>query len=158
MAKICVLLSYLFLEMVVFLLVFVIAGLIATGSAGITETLPVMYLLKWCAGLFLTMLPGVATMWAITVLFHKPLLAVGLNLLLVIPGILVANTPIWVIYSYCYSGYLVSCSLHSFTMEGGDMGFKLFPFLICAVPIFAFVLILAAICFGKSISFYGDRK
>ena len=98
LAKFCVLVFYLFMEMAVFMAVFIIAGLIATTTMGITETLPVLYLLKWCIGLFLTMLPCVATMWAITVLFEKPLLSVGLNLLLVIPGILVANTPLWIAY------------------------------------------------------------
>lgn len=93
-AKFCILLFYLLLEMIVFLVVFIIAGLIATSSTGITETLPIVYLLKWCAGLFLTMLPSVAAMWAITILFDKPLLSVGLNLFLVIPGVLVANTQI----------------------------------------------------------------
>lgn len=93
-AKFCVLTFYLFMEMVVFLVVFVIAGLIATQTMGVTETLPILYLLKWCLGLFLTMLPCIAAMWAITVLFEKPLLSVGLNLLLVIPGVLVANTPL----------------------------------------------------------------
>ena len=101
LAKFCVLVFYLFMEMAVFMAVFIIAGLIATTTMGITETLPVLYLLKWCIGLFLTMLPCVATMWAITVLFEKPLLSVGLNLLLVIPGILVANTPLWIAYPYC---------------------------------------------------------
>ena len=90
-AKFCVLLSFLFMEMVVFLVVFVITGLIAASNTGITEALPAMYLLKWCAGLFFTMLPSAATMWAITVLFEKSLLSVGLNLLLVIPGVLAAN-------------------------------------------------------------------
>lgn len=148
-AKFCVLLFYLFMEMVVFLCVFVITGLIATRGTGVTEALPILYLLKWCAGLFLTMLPGVAAMWAITVLFEKPLLSVGLNLLLVIPGVLAANTPLWVVYPYCYSGYLVSCSLHDFTAKGVSAGFKLFPFLPCAILIFALVLILAITRFGK---------
>lgn len=148
-AKFCVLLFYLFMEMLVFLAVFVIAGLIATNSTGITEALPIMYLLKWCAGLFLTMLPSVAAMWAITVLFDKPLLSVGLNLFLVIPGVLVANTPLWIAYPYCYSGYLVSCSLHDFTATGTSSGFELFPFLPCAVLIFALVLFVATTRFGK---------
>lgn len=148
-AKFCVLLIFLFMEMVVFLVVFVIAGLLATTGTGITETLPLMYLLKWCGGLFLTMLPAVATMWAITVLFDKPLLSVGLNLFLVIPGVLVANTPLWIAYPYCYSGYLVSCSLHDFTATGASSGFELFPFLPCAVLIFALVLFVATTRFGK---------
>ena len=71
-AKFCVLTVYLFLEMVAFLVVFVIAGLIATKTMGVTETLPILYLLKWCLGLFLTMLPCLAAMWAITVLFESP--------------------------------------------------------------------------------------
>ena len=36
--------------MVVFLVVFVIAGLIATQTMEVTETLPILYLLKWCLG------------------------------------------------------------------------------------------------------------
>lgn len=149
LAKFCVLMFYLFMEMVVFLVMFVAAGMVATHTSGITETLPLLYLLKWCAGLFLTMLPCVGAMWAITVLFDKPLLSVGLNLLLVIPGVLVANTPLWIVYPYCYSGYLVSCSLHDFTTEGVSTAFELFPFLPCAVLAFVLVLFVAVRRFGK---------
>jgi len=149
LANFCVLMFYLLMEMVVFLAVFVVAGLVATSTMGITETLPILYLLKWCMGLFLTMLPGVAIMWAITVLFEKPLLSVGLNLLLVIPGVLVTNTPLWIIYPYCYSGYLVSCSLHEFTTNTAETVFELFPFLSCAAPIFALALTVAVTQFGK---------
>ncbi|MDE7283921.1 MAG: ABC transporter permease [Lachnospiraceae bacterium] len=149
LAKFCVMAFYLFMEMVVFLTVFVIAGTVATSTMGVAETLPVFYLLKWCVGLFLTMLPCVGTMWAITVLFEKPLLSVGLNLLLVIPSVLVANTPLWIAYPYCYSGYLVSCSLHDFTAESGSTAFSLFPFLPVAVLVFALVLAAAITRFGK---------
>lgn len=147
--KFCVLIFYLFMEMVVFLAVFVIGGLIATKTMGVTETLPIFYLLKWCFSLFLTMLPCIGTMWAITVLFEKPLLSVGLNLLLVIPGVLVANTPLWIAYPYCYSGYLVSCSLRDFTAEASDTSFSLFPFLPCAILVFCLVFSLAITQFGK---------
>ena len=149
LAKFFVLMFYLLMEMVVFLAVFVVAGLIATSTMDITETLPVLYLLKWCAGLFLTMLPSLAAMWAMTVLFEKPLLSVGLNLMLVIPGILVANTPFWIADPYCYSGYLVSCSLHDFTAEASDATFSLMPFLPCAIAVFAVLLALATTQFGK---------
>lgn len=149
LAKFFVLVFYLLMEMVVFLVVFVIAGLVATQTMGITETLPILYLFKWCIGLFLTMLPCVAAMWAITVLFEKPLFSVGVNLLLVIPGVLVANTPLWIAYPYCYSGYLVSCSLHDFTAETSDAAFSLFPFLPCAVLVFILMMALAVTQFGK---------
>lgn len=148
-AKFCVLVFYLLMEVIVFGVVFVIAGIIATHTMGITEALPVLYLLKWCASLFFTMLPSVATMWTITVLFEKTLLSVGLNLLLVIPGVLFANTPLWVAYPYCYSGYLVSCSLHDFTVETTDITFSMFPFLPCAIGIFVIMMTLSVTQFGK---------
>nr|WP_326125814.1 ABC transporter permease [uncultured Oscillibacter sp.] len=149
LAKFFVLMFYLFMEMVVFLAVFIAAGMVATSTMGITEALPILYLLKWCIGLFLTMLPSLAAMWAITVLFEKPLLSVGLNLLLVIPGVLAANTPLWIIYPYCYSGYLVSCSLHDFTAETSSAAFALMPFLPCAAAVFAVLLALSVTQFGK---------
>ncbi len=95
------------------------------------------------------MLPCIAAMWAITVLFEKTLLSVGLNLFLVIPGVLIANTPLWIVYPYCYSGYLVSCSLHDFTAEGTGTAFSVFPFLPCAIVVFIFALFLAVKRFGK---------
>ncbi len=149
LAKFVVLMFYLFMELVVFLMVFLISGIAATHMAGITEALPLLYLIKRCAGLFLTMLPCIAVMWAITVLFEKTLLSVGLNLFLVIPGVLIANTPLWIAYPYCYSGYLVSCSLHDFTAEGAGTAFSAFPFLPCAIVVFLSTLWLAVKEFGK---------
>lgn len=148
-AKFCVLLFYLFVEMVIFLVVFVISGSLAANRTGISEPLPVIYLAKQCAGLFLTMLPALAAMWTVTVVFEKPLLSVGLNLLLVIPGVLVANTPFWIVYPYCYSGYLISCSLHDFNSGGVNTAFNLFPFLPCAILIFVLMLTMAITAFGK---------
>lgn len=150
-AKFCVLTMYLWLELVVFLGVFVIAGLVATKTMGVHEVLPMGYLLKWCLGLFLTMLPCVAAMWAITVLFEKPLFSVGLNLLLVIPGVLIANTPLWIVYPYCYSGYLVSCSLYDFTVEASNAAFSLFPFLPCAAAVFV-------VCFALAVTRFGAKE
>ena len=149
LAKFFVLTFYLLMETAVFLEVFIAAGLIAVSTMGISETLPVLYLLKWCAGLFCTMLPSLAAMWAVTTMFEKPLLSVGLNLLLVIPGVLVANTPLWIAYPYCYCGYLVSCSLHDFTTETSDAAFASAPFLFCAFAVFAVLLVLAVTQFGK---------
>lgn len=148
-AKFCILMFYLLMEIIVFLVVFIIAGLVATRTTGITEVLPVIYLLKWCIGLFLTMLPCIAVMWAITILFEKAILSVGLNLVLIIPGVLIANTPFWMVYPYCYSGYLVSCSLFDFSAEGVNPSFTLMPFVPCAVLVFAFALIISSILFGK---------
>lgn len=148
-AKFCVLAFFLFMELAVFLSVFGIAGWIAVRTADVAEALPALYLMKQCAGLFLTMLPPLAVMWAVTVLFEKPLLSVGCNLFLVIPGILAANTPFWIAYPYCYSGYFISCSLHDFTAEASDAAFPLFPFLPCALLVFGAAMALAVTRFGR---------
>ena len=50
---------------------------------------------------------------------------------------------------YCYSGYLVSCSLHDFTAEGTGTAFSVFPFLPCAIVFFILALLLAVKRFGK---------
>lgn len=148
-AKFCVLLFYLLMEVVVFFVVFVVAGLIATGNTGMSETLPVLYLVHWCCVLFVTMVPSLAGMWAITVLFEKPLASIGLNILLVIPGVLAANTPLWVVYPYCYSGYVVSRALHAEGAMGVGDGVALFPFVLCAFVISAVALWVAIMRFGK---------
>lgn len=148
-AKFCVLVFYLLLELALFFAVFALAGLAAVRRAGIPEAMPVLTLLKWCGGLFLTMLPCTAAMWAVTVLFEKPLFSVGLNLLLVIPGVLVAATPLRAVYPYCYSGYLVSCSLHTFTAQGADTPFALAAFLPCAAGMFGLLLAVAITQFGR---------
>lgn len=147
--KFCVLVLFLLLEILVFLAVFLLAGGIATHTAGITETLPVGYICRQSAGLFFTMLPCLATIWAISVVFEKPLLSIGLNLLFVIPEILVANTPFWIAYPYCYSGYLVSCSLHDFTAEVAEVSFEWFPFLPCAMAVFLLMFGVSLMRFGK---------
>lgn len=113
LTKFLVLLSFLAIELLIFFSSFIIAGVIATKIMNVTETIPVFYLLTWTVKLFVTMVPAIACMWTITVLFEKPLLSMGLNLLLIIPGVLIANTPLWLMYPYCYSGYVVSDALHT---------------------------------------------
>ena len=149
LAKFGVLVFCLLMEMAVFLLVFLLAGGIAVMTAGIRETAPFMYLYKPAEKSSRRSLPCMAVMWMITVVFEKPLITVGLNLLLVIPGLLAGATPLWFLYPYCYSGYLVSCSLHEFTVGGLKSAFELYPFLPCALVCFTVALGIAATQFGK---------
>ena len=149
LAKFVVILTFLFLEILVFFVIFLVAGKIAMTSNNISEDIPLLYLVACCVKLFLTMIPAVALMWAITVIFEKPILSVGLNIFLVLPGILVANTGAWIWYPYCYSGYLISCSLRDFTTETDNARFQLLPFLPCALVMFALALTLSVYRFGK---------
>ena len=148
-AKFFVLAIFLFIEILIFLVTFIIAGLYAMHSAQIDAVVPISYLVKWCVGLFVTSLPAIAVMWAITVYFEKPLLSIGLNFLLIVPGVLVGVTPLWVAYPYCYSGQLVSSALHSISTAADEDVFELFPFLLCAIIIFVLGIFISVKFFGR---------
>ena len=137
------------LALPIFSLSFVIAGFIATKIMNVTESIPVLYLLTWTLKLFTTMIPAISCMWAITILFEKPMLSMGLNLLLIIPGVLVANTPLWIVYPYCYSGYVVSNALHTVTATDTGSTLSLFPFIPCAVIISVFAICVSIKYFGR---------
>lgn len=158
LAKFFVLLSFLMIELLIFFSSFIIAGIIATKIMNVAENIPVFYLLTWTLKLFATMIPAIACMWAITVLFEKPLLSMGLNLLLIIPGVLIANTPLWLVYPYCYSGYVVSDALHTVTTTGTGSTISLFPFVPCAVIISVFALFFSIKCFGRKEMRYKMKK
>ncbi len=149
LAKFCVLASFLLLEVMAFFLMFLIAGGVAVRTMGVNETMPMADLLRWCAGLFAASLPALSVMWMLCVLFERPLITVGLNLLLIVPGVLVAATPLWPLDPYCYSGYLVSCSLRAFSAGGSASAPALFPLLPCALALFGLSLALSLTRFGR---------
>jgi len=148
-AKFIVLLSFLAIETAFYFLCFIIAGSVATQTMGVNEALPMLYVLKWSTLLFVTNIPCTALIWLITVLFEKPLFSIGLNMLMIIPGILVANTPIWAIYPYSYSGYIVTTELIRLSTGAANLGFQLFPFLPCAAAILVLCVFIANKQFGK---------
>ena len=149
LAKFCLLILMLLAEVVIFVLVFVIAGIVATKVMGIPEQVPVFQILFWCGGLFLTMVPSVAVMWMFTILFSKPVWSIGLNLFLTIPAVLAANTPLWIFYPYCYSGYFVSNLLHAFSAVGSTDSFQWGLFLVTAGVIFLLSLQVTSRCVGR---------
>lgn len=149
LAKFCLLLEYLLREVVIFFFVFFLAGYFATVKMGVKEVVPLGELFSWCGAIFVTMVPCVAVMWAITVVFRKTILAVSLNFLLVIPGILMANTPLWLVYPYCYSGYFITCFLHAFTRENMVKAFPWTSFLPCGIVLGALFLFLSLWRYGK---------
>ena len=149
LSKFVVLLYYLSLELIIFFITFIVAGLVSTQTAAIMEPLPMTYILKWSVYLFISALPCVAVMWLFNVIFSKVALSIGLNLFLVIPGVLVANTPLWVLYPYCYNGYLVSCEMHRLTEGATNIVFNSSAFLPCAILIFIMTLLISVAQFGK---------
>jgi len=149
-AKFFVLLFYLAVEILIFFLCFIVAGFVATGAMGINEALPVPYILKWSALLFATAIPCTALIWLITVLFEKPLFSIGVNLFLVIPGVLAANTPIWFMYPYCYSGYVVTTELSRLSTGMPIQLSDFFLFIPCAIVILLMCIFISNRRFGKN--------
>lgn len=148
-AKFSVLAVFLLVEVMVYLILFLAAGMIAVHTSRIEQAIPFAYILAKCGGLFLTMLPCVAVMWMVTVLAERLVVSIGVNLLLVIPGVLAANTPLWMIYPYCYSGYLVTSAMADYQNGVSAASFAVFPFIPCAVIVFAAAMTLSTLCFGR---------
>lgn len=150
LAKFFVLTCYLFLEIVIFFIVFALAGSLAIFTSSVSQAMPLGYLLSWSFKLFVSMLPCLACIWAITVVFVHPGLAISLNIFLILPSVLIANTPLWILYVQDYSGYLVSHSLHDFTTT--NTAYSSFPWLsfsICFLFTFSFWIIVSLITFRK---------
>ena len=149
LAKFSVLVLLLVLNIAIFMATFAIGGMIATNIAGINETLPFIYLIKKCLGIFFTMLPALSLMWMISVVFESSLITIALNLFLVIPGVLVANFPIKYIYPYCYSGSFISASLFDFTQGGENLNYNSLTLIICGSILFIICLTVACQTFGN---------
>lgn len=62
LTKFFVLLSFLAIQLLIFFISFVIAGIIATKIMNVTESIPVLYLLTWTLKLFTTMIPAISCM------------------------------------------------------------------------------------------------
>jgi len=152
-AKFLVLVYYLILEILIFVLSFLVAGAVAVHNAQVSQALPVGYLLSLSARMFAAMLPCLSFIWMITVLLEKPVVSIGINLVLCIFGAIVSNTPLWIVYPYCYAGIIISRAAQS----GGDSLIEtithahlLDAFLIpCAIVVFAITFIITLYSFGK---------
>ncbi len=146
LAQFCVLVWFLALELFLFFLIFSVAGWITMSRFHLNQGLPIGYLSLWCIKLFASMLPCLACIWTLFIWFEKPVLAIGLNILLVIPSVLVANTPVWPYYVQDYSGYLVSLALHDFS---GSISISYWPLFFCFPLSFLIWLILGLWRFVK---------
>jgi hypothetical protein len=149
--KFFVLLTFLVIELAIFFISFIIAGLTAITIMNVKETIPVIALFSWTFKLFLTSIPSISFMWVITIFFENALLSIGLNLLLIIPGVLISNTPFWLVYPYCYSGYIVSDALHTVTAVEADTAsnLQLFPFIPLAIILTVISLFISIKQFGR---------
>ncbi len=148
LAKFAVLVGYLLVEILVFLLVFILAGMYTSATNKLISPVPILYILKWSSLIFLSMLPSVAMMWAITVRFSKMFVAVGLNFLLTIPGILFSSLPIWYLFPYCYSGHVIRSAISS-TNTAAELTLDIIPFVPVAVAIFVLFIIVSIRSFGR---------
>ena len=150
LAKFVVLLCYLAMEIVIFTIVFMISGLITTAQmTNVMHSMPIAYILKWSACLFVSSLPSLSLMWLFTIVFEKPVLSIGLNIILIIPSIVIVTTQYWALYPHSYSAYLMACELNRLYEGATNIVLDISIFLPCAVSIFAIALIVSIIQFGK---------
>lgn len=149
LAKFTVVVGYLLLEMAVFLLMFIIGGMYTSFTNELITPVPIQYILKWSSLIFLSMLPSLSVMWAITVKCSKIFVAVGLNFILIIPGILFSALPIWYLFPHCYSGHVIRSAISSTNTQASELPFDLMPFIPIAIIIFVIFLSVSIKSFGK---------
>lgn len=148
-AKFFLLIIFLAIEIIIFLVVFLIAGFIATFLNNVTQGVPVSYLLTQSFKLFYTMIPCLSLMWAISISFSKRIFSIGFNLLFIIVDILVANTPLWIIYPYCYSGYIITAELVKVTTKASSHNINMLHFNFVVILSTLIGLIIVVKNFGK---------
>lgn len=152
-AKFLVLIYYLILEIMIFFFSFLIAGFVAVHNAQISQALPVGYLFSLSFKMLIATLPCLSLIWMITVLFIKPIISIGLNLVLCIFGAIINCTPLRIIYPYCYAGSIISQAAHmgnDSLMETVTHAHSLDAFLIpCAAAVFILTFIIMIYSFGK---------
>ncbi|MBZ9623152.1 ABC transporter permease [Clostridium sp. FP2] len=149
-AKLVVLISYLGVQLFIFFLFFIVAGLYTTHVTKVSEGIPVLYILKWSAILMLSAIPEVTIMWMITTIIEKPILSMGLNLLFVIPAVLVGITTLWTAYPFCYSGVMVSIEMQRIAQGLTILDFDIYKLLLCAIPILISSVLITLWRFGKN--------
>ncbi|MGL5260437.1 MAG: ABC transporter permease [Lachnospiraceae bacterium] len=149
LAKFMVVVIYLIIEMLIFLVVFTIAGLYTSFTNELITPAPIGYILKWSSLILISMLPSIAVMWAITVRFSKIFISVGLNFLFTIPGILFSALPVWYLFPYCYSGHIIRSAISSTNIDVPELPFNLIPFIPVAFIVFIVFLFISIKSFGK---------
>ncbi|MBZ9634532.1 ABC transporter permease [Clostridium sp. FP1] len=150
LAKLVVLISYLSVQLFIFFLFFIVAGLYTTHVTKVAEGIPVLYILKWSAILMLSAIPEVTIMWMITTIIEKPILSMDLNLLFVIPAVLVGNTTLWTAYPFCYSGVMVSIEMQRIVRGLTVLDFDIYKLLLCAIPILICSVLITVWRLGKN--------
>lgn len=137
------------IELLIFFSSFIIAGIIATKIMNVAEKYSCFLLTHMDIKIvcnndssYCLYVGDYCTIWKTTIVY-------GIKFTLNNSGVLIANTPLWLVYPYCYSGYVVSDALHTVTTTGTGSTISLFPFIPCAVIISALALYVSIKCFGR---------
>lgn len=149
LAKFCVIIFLIAIEMLLYFIFFTVGGMLASVVAGINISIPMGYLLLWCVKLFLAAVPMAAVLWAISVYFKKMLILLSIGMVSVFASIFVSNTPFWWIYPFDYQGILVSSEMARLSMSGRN-SLELIPFIPVAVCICIIALAIFTMRFGKT--------
>ncbi len=149
LAKFIVFLFFLFIEVLLFFIFFVISGLYAANRIGLHESVPYGYILEWSGIIFFTAIPLVSLIWMLAILFEKAILTIGISMLMVIASVFIANTSYWALFPFSYSGIFVTAELSRISNGATSLNVDLFPFIPVALLITAASLYISSNRFGK---------
>ncbi|OZI13236.1 ABC transporter permease [Bacillaceae bacterium SAS-127] len=149
LAKFVVFLTFLLLEILLFFVFFILAGLVATYSIGLNDPVPYGYIAKWSAILFFTAIPFTSCIWLLANVFNKALFTIGFSMFMIIGSIFMANTNVWMFYPFSYSGKLVTAELSRILNEVNYLNIEMYSFIPLAFCLTILFTYIATKRFGK---------
>lgn len=150
LAKFCVLLLLLIVEVLMMSVAYIPAAALASSIWDYPFMLELSYVFRICTLLLLVTLPMAACYWLLSVILTNPVFSVGIGLALIVPTVLAINTKIWFLYPMCYPMMLITSQMHKLSENMGTFPMDLVPWLPVAVGITVLSLIISCICYGKA--------
>ena len=150
MAKYCVSVILMAVEVLLIFAAYFPAALIASARFDYTFMLDFWYVLKICGAMLLVSIPMSAVYWMISVLLKNPVASVGFGLATVVPVVLAINTKVWYAYPMCYPMMLIASEMNRFAANTEPSGMSLILWIPVAVILTLVALVISCLRFGKS--------
>lgn len=137
-------------QILMMVVMYYIAAMIAGKLQGYTFIVPVSTVLKEAGMIYLSSIPMSAVFWLLTVWIHTPIFSIGIGLASIVPSVLFINTKVWFTYPMCYPFMLITGELQRFASNLGQTPIHLIPWLPVAIGITIVSLFGACHVFGQA--------
>lgn len=111
--------------------------------------LPISYVCRVSALIYVAALPTAAVFWMASVLIRTPIFSAGIGLASIVPSVLMLNTKFWCYYPIDYPFYMLMTEYGKIAPEVYDSKVQLMPMLPVGIGVMAASLAIACLCYGN---------